>query len=177
MSTTVLSPLAVPFHPSTSDIIFNNGVPSLININGVGEIIFGISDDAIEELYPPTAEDVAEMETVELFVEIMAHLSILEDKEERARSDFGHIKKRWEKRREEGLRGRPKPAKTGFEPAHHVTSRIHEDKTSLVPFHSLHCGNFDNNIRANEVKKITAIPKRSKGLHGFSRIQQPRKRC
>lgn len=177
MSTAVLSPLAAPFYPPTSELIFNDGVPSLVSTGGVGEVLVGISEDAIEELFPPTAEEVAELEMVEVFVQTLAHLSILEDKEEKARRDFGHIKKRWAKRREEGLQGRPKPARHVVQPSHE-TSRIHDEETGLVSFRQNRFERAENKIQSYDMMKVNAISKRNKGLHGFSKtIQQPRKRC
>lgn len=174
MSATVLSPLAAPFHPTTSEVIFNDGIPSLVNVQGVGEVLFGISDDAIDEIYPPTAEEIAEIEAAEIFVEVMAHLSLLEEKEEQARLNFGHIKKRWEKRREEGLRGRPKPASNVSKPIH-TTALTNKDEKSLVAFHHFRAEK-DQKTKINELKKFAITPKRIKGMHGFSKtIQQPRK--
>merc|ERR1719396_57781 len=88
--------------------IYNDGTPSLVAIEE-SEILCGISDEAIAEFFPPTDEELAELLAVETFNEVMAHLSMLEDSEEKARKYFGHVGKRWEKRREEGLKGRPKP--------------------------------------------------------------------
>ena len=46
-------------------------------------IIRGISDDAIDENFPPDATEAAELEATEEFTTKLAHLSLLEDKEVR----------------------------------------------------------------------------------------------
>lgn len=60
MSSTLLSPLAIPFHPSTNadecpfSVIYNNGVP--IGLVNEHETIANIPDKTIDEVFPPTAE-------------------------------------------------------------------------------------------------------------------------
>jgi hypothetical protein len=108
--TMLLSPLATPFEPSLSTScngapyfhIYNNGVPSMVHVSGEFEIIHGVSDEAIEQLFPPTLEELQEMDEVDVFVEMLAEMAILEDRDESARS-FADIKKRWASRRKEGV--------------------------------------------------------------------------
>mmetsp|Transcript_19016 Transcript_19016/g.27018 ORF Transcript_19016/g.27018 Transcript_19016/m.27018 type:complete len:197 (+) Transcript_19016:82-672(+) len=106
--TMYLSPLAVPFEPTARCNnaalfhIYNNGVPSMVNLCGEYPVIEGISDEAIETLFPPTLEEIQEMEEVDFFVELLAEIDVLEDRDLRARS-FADIKKRWSSRRKEGV--------------------------------------------------------------------------
>ena len=114
-----LSPYAPEFFPSSTlkpDVdlcIFNDGVPSLVmsSHSTISELIDGIPDEALDEAFYPSAHEVTELEDMKDFVEMMAALSYMEECEERARTTFSHIKKRWESRRVEGLSGRPRPAK------------------------------------------------------------------
>lgn len=108
-SASILSPSADPFFPSECFLgaVYNDGVPcGLINEH---ESIANIPDQAIDELFPPTASDAAELDAVDDFLSMMVDLSLIEDVEERARNDSLSclVKKRWEVRRKEGLRGRP----------------------------------------------------------------------
>jgi hypothetical protein len=122
----VLSSLATPFHPQTFHepvnlAIFNDGVPSCTFQEGQETMLLhGITDDALDEAFPPNASEAAELEATEFFVNLMANLAFLEDREEAARSDdHAGLKKRWAARRE--LVGRPKP------PKHLVHSVAHGD--------------------------------------------------
>jgi hypothetical protein len=121
----MLSPLARPFHPTFSTEafqIFNDGIPSLIPLES--DIIRGFSDETLDECFPPSAQDAAELEAVEEFVQILAHLEMLEEREERLRKDYDYaLPKRWAVRRE--LQGRPRPARTHNE-NRSVRSDIHE---------------------------------------------------
>eukprot|EP00529_Nitzschia_sp_RCC80_P036761 CAMPEP_0113492440 /NCGR_PEP_ID=MMETSP0014_2-20120614/28076_1 /TAXON_ID=2857 /ORGANISM="Nitzschia sp." /LENGTH=188 /DNA_ID=CAMNT_0000386269 /DNA_START=306 /DNA_END=872 /DNA_ORIENTATION=- /assembly_acc=CAM_ASM_000159 len=121
--TSVLSPTAPVFHPhftaEANTIIYNDGIPSCSFQGSSTEFFHGITDDTIDEAYPPTAEEAAELEAVEVFVEMMAALAALEDKEEKVRGDeHAGLKKRWEARRE--LVGRPRPAMHSIEPSLHL---------------------------------------------------------
>jgi hypothetical protein len=93
--------------------IYNDGVPSmtLVSEEEISEILHGIQDEALDEGFPPTAEEAYEMEAAVTFVEFMSWLAHLEEREEQARTSFNHVQKRWEARRSEGLIGRPRPAK------------------------------------------------------------------
>jgi hypothetical protein len=120
----MLSAHARPFHPSyepANFCIFNDGIPSLVmtSEHDVLEILHGIQDSAIDENFPPTAEDAAELEAVQAFVEMMATLAFLEEHEEKARFSFDHFEKRWETRRSQGLLGRPNAARGTVQPADH----------------------------------------------------------
>jgi hypothetical protein len=111
--TSLLSPLAAPFYPKTTGLefstIYYNGEPAGIFSGShiEHEVIKNIPDEAIDELFPPNAEDAAELDDTDEFIKTLVDISFLEDLEEKARSSFSHIKKRWESRREEGLKGKP----------------------------------------------------------------------
>jgi hypothetical protein len=108
-----LSPFATPYHPESTAIdiaIYNDGVPSMMLVSeaDVYSVLQGIED--ILESFPLDAADAAELDAVDAFVECMAMLAYMEEREERCRNEFVHIKMRWEARRAKGLVGRPHPA-------------------------------------------------------------------
>mmetsp|Transcript_19199 Transcript_19199/g.31884 ORF Transcript_19199/g.31884 Transcript_19199/m.31884 type:complete len:178 (+) Transcript_19199:190-723(+) len=126
----MLSPLAHPFHPTNSMEtfqIFNNGIPSLMPLDS--DVIRGFSDEAIDECFPPTAQDVAELEAVEEFLQTLVRLELMEEREERVRLDITLLPKRWAVRRE--LQGKPRPARSEKEVNSHYS---HEDEIKLVVF-------------------------------------------
>jgi hypothetical protein len=145
-----LSPLAHPFEPRSTfcgeedldfhAVIYNDGVPSLAPFGreGESEIIRGISDEAIDEYFlgTATAQEVAEMEAVEFYVMMLAHLDLLEEQEEKSRKNYAYgLTKRWMVRRE--LQGKPKPARHTLDLAA-KTHRKQVDELMLVPFHRRH---------------------------------------
>lgn len=186
-ATSVLSPLAAPFHPTFEPIniaIYNDGVPcmSVMGTRAEFEILHGIPDDALDEQFPPTAEDAAEIEAAERFVECMASLAMLEEMEEKARMSFCHIKKRWEARRSEGLHGKPRPARRDASPEnHHQSANVRKQmkETSLVPFKHAHYFLLLTALEQRERAKTEARRMSSqtgmKMTHGQKPIQQPRK--
>lgn len=184
--TKMLSPLAHPFSPMGNSRlsynngqfdIYNDGTPSMLAIEE-HEVLCGISDEAIAEFFPPTDEELAEILAVESFNEVMARLSMLEDCEENARKHFGHVGKRWEKRREKGLKGRPKPAEAYLPPKDHFTVK-YQTAHELVPIdHRNFAYNMDSDIRAKQKKDL--MPKKDKASHKnrpTRPILQPRKHC
>jgi hypothetical protein len=186
MSVSVLSPLAPPFHPMFEPIniaIYNDGIPSMcvIGTKAELEILHGIPDDAIDEQFPPTAEDAAEIEATERFVEIMASLALLEEMEEKARMSFCHIKKRWEARRAEGLHGKPRPPRREVSPVDHSNTGMRKQMrdTSIVPFKHAHYFLLLTALEQRERAKMAARRSSSqpgmKAAHGHKPIQQPRK--
>merc|ERR1719378_1792619 len=79
-----------------------------------------------------TAQEAAELEAVEVFVEMMAALSRMEEREEIARFSEDHtgLGKRWEARRE--LVGKPRPAKHSVEKVvHGKRPALKKPRTSL----------------------------------------------
>lgn len=179
-----LSPNAAPFHPYYEPChihIYNEGVPSLVLMSesDLSGILHGIQDDALDDRFPPDARDAAELEAVEAFVETMAELAMMEDRDQKARFDFAHIKKRWEARRARGLVNKPRPAR------HMVDRNEHQSKgrmsfsktcTSLVPYsrhtsHKLMRHDMTLRDRSLQIKKSPlAMAPTQRAV-----IQQPRK--
>lgn len=156
--------------------IYNNGVPSLVltSEQDIYNLLHNIEDPY--ECYPPDAQDAAEMEACEAFVETMAFLAMLEEREERARLEFNHVQKRWEVRRQRGLVGRPKPAKHSIRTTPHLARCAvnHPEERSLVkviPHPHKMLMKFAPTRLTNQMKH-TAM-----NLHAVRRpIQQPRKK-
>ncbi|KAG7363460.1 hypothetical protein IV203_026820 [Nitzschia inconspicua] len=180
--TFVLSPLAKPFHPTmgqdVNSIIYNDGVPSLSFQGSPSQFLHTIQDDALDEAFPPNAEDAAELEAVEVFVEMMAALSYLEEKEEAARALHSGLKKRWEARRE--LVGRPKQARHLVKPVVHAQPNA-AGSMDLVAFDQSHVLQ-EHRMLQRENARIAkqAMPKKSNNKmvvmqHQHKPIQQPRK--
>lgn len=120
----MLSVTAKPFHPTfgteINGVIYNNGIPCCSFQGSDSELLHSITDEAIDEAFPPSAQEAAELEAVEMFVEMMANLAHLEEKEEMTRFSEDHVGlgKRWEARRE--LHGKPRP------PKHLVHKVVHQ---------------------------------------------------
>ncbi len=144
-------------------------------------ILHQIEDDAIDEGFPPDAAEAAELDAAEAFVETMAMLALMEEKEEKARFEFNHVKKRWEVRRSEGLHGKPKPPKRVVLPANHDTkthAAFTTNTRSLVP-HSHHqhpaAGAPKSGGRQRETTTYRASPKVVMNQPPRYLVQQPRK--
>lgn len=85
-----LDPSAQPFVPdhrpedhSPSDptfAIYNDGVPSLTP-NSLKDILAGINDEAMDENFAPDAQEAAELEMVDHYVQELANMDIMEDRE------------------------------------------------------------------------------------------------
>lgn len=186
----VLSPLAAPFIPTALEYqyesfssIYTDGMLSLVCVGDhpEHEILHNIPDQAIDEIFPPDAVDAAELDAVDEFVHTLVDLSFLEDREEKSRNDFGFLKKRWETRREDGLRGKPYPARGHIVKKSFERGNASEKDTSIIKFfhqtnnfeHSL-----DNRLRTRYGGKHPRLSGLSKvkGVHGYSKfIGQPRK--
>ena len=184
MTTRLLSPLASPYNPSGGYeiCICNDGVPSMspANVKSESTILHGIADEAIDDCFPPTAEEVAEIEAAEKFVAIMAHLSLLEEMEEHDRMDFSDFPKRWEARRAEGLVGKPRPAVVHPDKETNVhTKAVHE--TTLVTYDQRHKGlailqnRERERVRAEEKRLHANIKGPKKNIVTRRPIIQPRK--
>lgn len=177
----LLSPLATPFQPSSSSsmngVIFNDGVPSLVSNDN--EILHGIQDETIDECFPCDAADAAELEAVEMFVDILATLSVLEEREERARASFTGFPKRWEARREEGLVGKPKPSHGSIELVDHVhVGKAVTTKDLVLVDHRLTpAAILESRQRAREEsRRINSRTEKKMGRINQPRpLQQPRK--
>jgi hypothetical protein len=180
-----LSASAKPFHPYTfhdpvNSMIYNDGIPSMVmgSKDGMSQILHGIQDDALDEEFPPDAQEAAELEAVEIFVEMMAQLSLLEEMEESSRVDFHHIKKRWECRRQEGLKSRPHAPRNLVDRNEHKASMssFAANCRSLVP-HSHHRHREQMMMTHHDAARRGGKSKTSAAGTTASRtvIQQPRK--
>jgi len=191
-SCSVLSPTAAPYYPSlhyeTYDFaIYNDGVPCM-TLPDVNNLVHDIPDDAFDfdNCFPMDAYDAAEIEACEEFVVEMANLSLLEEREERARQSFNHIRKRWEVRRQNGPKGRPRPPMNLIIPTDHHNVKTHQATadhhryhpvvTSLVPYSQAHRV-LDEKMRAKEcVLSMNRVqPKHTKASMKPRPIHQPRK--
>lgn len=182
----ILSPLAAPFHPTFEPVnlaIYNDGVPTLaVPDEAERELLHGIQDDALDEGFPPDALDAAELEAVETFVEMMAALSLLEDRETRARESFIGLAKRWKARRVAGLLDRPRPARHLIEMIDHQRGKALNAirVTDVVPY-SPNCPksiqSLCNRQQQHEKHMSKASIKAGKNLGKNQRkpLQQPRK--
>lgn len=155
--------------------IYNNGIPSmtLVDEKGVSDILHGV-DDLIEQ-YPPNAEEAFEIELAEHFVEEMAFLALLEERDYAARNGFTHFQKRWEVRRAMGPTGRPKPA------MHLVVPVSHKAKSSnlrslVVSSHRDHM-QICHKVSLKDAKQRLPAPRNVNmtTLKQPKSIQQPRK--
>ncbi|CAB9520335.1 expressed unknown protein [Seminavis robusta] len=177
----LLSPLATPFQPafgSSNAVVFNDGVPCMVE--DIHDVIQGYQDETLDESFPPSAQEAAELEAVETFVDIMATLSLLEEREEKARSSFCHVKKRWEARRVDGLVGKPHPA---FHSVNSVKRNSGKQlkTTDLVPFllsaapNTALLQNQQRTQARDEYRRMRAENK-ARSTHQQPRpLQQPRK--
>lgn len=172
--TSVLSPLARPFHPIMGGdpipAIYNDGVPSLTFQGSESEFLRTIDDDAIDEAYPPNAEEAAELEAVEIFVDLMATLAFMEEREEATRTVHAGLKKRWEARRE--LIKRPRPPKHLIQRVVHQGSH-HLDSSDIVIYDNSPTL-LEHRMRARESLRM-AKPRMAKPRMTKRPIQQPRK--
>jgi hypothetical protein len=179
-----LSPLAKTFEPRamlhhSEFAIYSQGFPSLISLDEV-QVIEGISDEAIAECFPPSIEEVREMEAVEIFVEMLAIAAIMEEREEVSRK-FGDRKKRWSERRKEGMRvgGRPRQVT-------HLSqiSKVNHNRlsTDLVIFDEVllketHFHGDSNALARSQNRGPKKEKRNTSGMRGhYKPIMQP-KRC
>jgi hypothetical protein len=71
--------------------IYNNGVPALTP-NSLKDVLDGIGDEALDENFGPDALDAAELEMVDHYVNELATIDLLEDREVKFQRDcsFAH---------------------------------------------------------------------------------------
>jgi len=183
----MLSVTAKPFHPvhgtEMNAIIYNNGIPSCSFQGSNTEFLHSITDEAIDEAFPPSAHEAAELEAVEIFVELMANLAHMEEKEEMTRFSEGHtgLAKRWIARRE--LDGKPRPAKHSVKQVIHHHHPNEEKVTELVAFAAerAHGSLKGHRMRQRETDRMTRLTtphmnKKATNRHKNQMpIQQPRK--
>lgn len=153
--------------------IYNNGVPSLTFSGTEHEFLMSFTDETLDEAFPPTAEEAAEIEEAEFFVALMANLAGLEEREEAARSLHAGLKKRWEARR--GLVGKPRDAR-------HLVNQVHHGEPRLLDSHEIAVTDktplrIENRMRAKEHGMVTKPRMSNPGVKfGHKKpIQQPRK--
>jgi hypothetical protein len=181
-----LSPYASSFHPMGEPAqlcIFNDGMPSLMM--PAHDAAQGISDEALDEAFPPDAQEAAELEAVQQFVELLATLSLLEEREEAARLSFTGVKKRWESRRADGLIGRPHSATHMVEPKVHVPHTLpavtNSNMSTAIMTHGQAHKMHMKETKMMQVKEVSrrAEPRPSKVKNTAANqrlpIQQPRK--
>lgn len=73
-----------------------SGLPSLKVVDKDHEFVKGFSDATLDEAFPPNAQEAAELEACEQFNETLAHLDMLEHREEVSRLVRTELHKRWE---------------------------------------------------------------------------------
>uniref|UniRef100_A0A6T6G227 Uncharacterized protein n=1 Tax=Craspedostauros australis TaxID=1486917 RepID=A0A6T6G227_9STRA len=183
----MLSAHATPFVPLTYEpvelAIFNDGVPAMVPTDK-HEVVHNIPDEAIDEIFPPTAEEAAELEIVEHYVSLMARLDLMEELEEAARNDHTGFLKRWEARRE--LSGRPRQARHSVSHVDHgKRPSIQRDITDGIVVHDQSHLELENRLRAREYSKSgglrqgkAAFKTKLQAPHhrrASNTIQQPRK--
>ena len=116
------------------------------------------------------------MDEAEDFVETMAWLSYLEECDERSRN-FEGLKKRWSKRRADGLIGKPNPRKEVLVTRARSGTLTHVSDTDLVPYLSR---KFEEKPRGRmfDSQQYGHVPRNMKSNRRFGAmgpIQQPRK--
>mmetsp|Transcript_20099 Transcript_20099/g.57009 ORF Transcript_20099/g.57009 Transcript_20099/m.57009 type:complete len:180 (+) Transcript_20099:279-818(+) len=177
----MLSAQASPFVPLSFEpvVIFNDGVPAMV-AQDEHEVLHNIPDEAIDEAFPPTAEEAAELEEAEHYVNLMARLALMEEREEAARNDHIGLAKRWEARRE--LVGRPRQAKHLVSHVEHgKRCSLHEDLGQDLVIHDQSRIDIEHRLRARQnAGNGKAAYKQHHGHHATQRknsrpIQQPRK--
>jgi len=183
----MLSVTAKPFHPvhgtEMNAVICNDGIPSCSFYGTDTEFLHSITDEAIDEAFPPSAQEAAELEAVEMFVEMMAMLSVLEEKEEITRFSADHtgLGKRWMARRE--LTGKPRPAKHSIKQVIHHHHPHEEKVTELVAFDFERSNGTlkEHRMRQKEITRMARLTTPNKMKKSTNRhkthmpIQQPRK--
>lgn len=168
---------AAPFHPSNEPInicIYNDGRPSLTLVSDIDryQILHNIEDQALDEAFPPSAQDSAELELVEIFVGLLAELDFMEEYEENNRRTFSGFSRRWEVRRVSGLQDRPRPALHSIKPRDHSASKYKSTGSILVSVHpvrrcnGMYVGNWARDSHSRRAKP---------NLTKIKTIQQPQK--
>ena len=177
-----LSVDAAPFRPSglwydpVNICIYNDGEPTmtLVTEKDRYDILHGINDEALDQVFPPNAEEAFELETTEAFVQEMAILAMLEEREEQARCTFCYHEKRWEVRRAAGPSGRPRPAMHLIIPVVH-NAKIHVPDTTALAFHQFSGRRSGEHYERSKIEK-RLCSRRTKTAAPPSRpIVQPRK--
>jgi len=187
MTASILSPMASPFQPTPVVMdedfgaIYSDGVPTAVAAGGESEILHNIQDEAIDEAFPPSAEEAAELEAVENFIDILATLSLMEEREEAARESFVGVHKRWSARRKDGLISHPRSPKHSVHHVDHGKLSNPIKASDLVPYdhmaHSMAMVSLESRERARGKVESRAVSRSNKNAGKMLRkpVQQPRK--
>lgn len=146
---------------------------------------YGVIDQDIRWhlLWLVSTSQVAEIEAVQDFVDLMAWLSFLDENEESARTSFAGFSKRWESRRAAGLVGKPHAGRSTAlaaviaKAAAAHSGEVNIKETDLVPFvQKSYEVKPITNCKKNKAEFQKANPKNVKAIHGYGKpLQQPRK--
>lgn len=118
------------------------------------------------------------MDAVDEFLKIMVHFSLMEDLEEKCRSNLGWVsKKRWETKRKEGLKGKPHIQSGRVKRVEHGNMNdVGEDRLAPYARHSHLLHTKKNNRNASAQLSKQPFNKKIHLVHRYSKsIQQPRK--
>lgn len=193
----VLNPHATSFHPRFDEpldfgTIYTEGVPTA-SFSGTShpehDTLHNIADDALDDAFPPSADEAAELDAAMDFVLAMSYLSVVEEQEERARANLSHVAgMRWEARRARGMVGRPHPAKSpkastyvGMARNHQIYSQetdivpYNGDKKVHMPYHDMECMRSRNIGRGHHAMHSKTGGRYAGGRSYTKPIQQPRK--
>ena len=173
----MLSVTAKPFHPvhgtEVNAIIYVDGIPSCCSLgsnigdanynysNCMSEFTHSIADEAIDEAFPPSAQEAAELEAVEIFVEMMANLAHLEEREDVMRFKGKGLGKRWMARRE--LRSKPRPPKHSIRLVDHNNANPYKEEAKshdIVVFDaekSFHARLKEQRILQRQIERMTHL--------------------
>ena len=180
----MLSVTAKPFHPvhgtEVNAIIYVDGIPSCCHYsNCMSEFTHSIADEAIDEAFPPSAQEAAELEAVEIFVEMMANLAHLEEKEDVMRFERKGLGKRWMARRE--LRSKPRPPKHSIRLVDHNNANRYKEEAKihdLVVFDaekSFHARLKEQRTLQRQIERMTrnTTPHKNKVITNRHKKQMP----
>jgi len=142
MSTSsLLSPLAKPFRPTSIFLnneqsfhysVYDGTTPpfhpiDLPQVDLDTDRIEGMSDEAMDNHFPPTFEELTELEEVDFFVLMLAHLDLMESYEEQSR-EFLDKTKQWSTQKEDSKEEETKEeeAKNNKQHDQEKSSRYHQ---------------------------------------------------
>jgi len=160
-------PTAVFYNPPTS--------PGRLRSSSVG----GLSDETIEELFPPTDQELAELMLVDQYVELLAHLDALEESESYVTEDWlsTNFCRRWETRRKDRVASKAAKAKYAS-PAHKEGTVLNIDVEEIVLMKSLpKKGNRSPHEQGAMLDKGNAFRRGSKSSQDKSSMRQPLSRA
>ena len=158
----------------------SDGMPQLILDSHT--TIWGMSDEAIDT-FPPSMEDINELEAVEQWVKILAFLDYMEEKEERNRESFRDFGKRFEARRRDGSQKgyRSRAAHNLPPPTFKHDVKVNTKSVDMVQFDPTFIkmrkleGRMANKINHHHMISAKVEPARWTGRIKVRPIQQPSK--